>query len=92
MTHVFHRQARTMPPVAVHGDGVHIIDSSGKRAANVAFSSTCGTRCMAAPARSDSVRPDSTMIASTWSAATMPSPVVACSRNTRWPDCSPPKR
>ena len=31
MTHVFHRQARATPPVAVLGDGVHIVDAAGKR-------------------------------------------------------------
>lgn len=31
MGHVFHRDPRTQLPVAVAGDGVHIIDSKGKR-------------------------------------------------------------
>lgn len=31
MTHVFHRQLRTSLPVAARGDGVYIIDSTGKR-------------------------------------------------------------
>jgi len=31
MTHVFHRHTHTLPPVAVRGDGVEIIDSTGKR-------------------------------------------------------------
>ena len=31
MTHVFHRHARSTPPVAALGDGVHIVDAAGKR-------------------------------------------------------------
>jgi 4-aminobutyrate aminotransferase-like enzyme len=31
MTHVFHRNARAVPPVAVRGDGIYVIDSTGKR-------------------------------------------------------------
>jgi adenosylmethionine-8-amino-7-oxononanoate aminotransferase len=31
MTHVFHRHTHTLPPTAVRGDGVEIIDSTGKR-------------------------------------------------------------
>jgi adenosylmethionine-8-amino-7-oxononanoate aminotransferase len=31
MTHVFHRQLRTTPPVAASGDGIHIQDADGKR-------------------------------------------------------------
>jgi len=31
MTHVFHRHTHTKPPTAVRGDGVEIIDSTGKR-------------------------------------------------------------
>lgn len=31
MEHVFHRDPRSRPPVAVAGDGVYIIDSNGKR-------------------------------------------------------------
>ena len=31
MTHVFHRQTRSVPPVAVRGDGAYIVDKSGKR-------------------------------------------------------------
>jgi len=31
MTHVFHRHTHVMPPTAVRGDGVEIIDSNGKR-------------------------------------------------------------
>ena len=31
MTHVFHRQLRTTPPVAASGDGIHIQDAQGKR-------------------------------------------------------------
>jgi adenosylmethionine-8-amino-7-oxononanoate aminotransferase len=31
MSHVFHRQLRTTPPVAAKGDGIHIEDSQGKR-------------------------------------------------------------
>lgn len=31
MTHVFHRHLGAVPPVAVGGDGVYVIDSSGKR-------------------------------------------------------------
>jgi adenosylmethionine-8-amino-7-oxononanoate aminotransferase len=31
MTHVFHRQLRTVPPVAASGDGIHIQDANGKR-------------------------------------------------------------
>lgn len=31
MTHVFHRHTHIMPPTAVRGDGVEIIDSNGKR-------------------------------------------------------------
>lgn len=31
MEHVFHRDPRSQPPVAVAGDGVYIIDSNGKR-------------------------------------------------------------
>lgn len=30
-SHVFHRNARAVPPVAVKGDGVYIIDADGKR-------------------------------------------------------------
>lgn len=31
MTHVFHRQTKTVPPVAVRGDGAYIVDAAGKR-------------------------------------------------------------
>ena len=31
MTHVFHRQTKSVPPVATRGDGVYIVDKSGKR-------------------------------------------------------------
>lgn len=31
MTHVFHRHTHVMPPTAVRGDGVEIVDSEGKR-------------------------------------------------------------
>jgi adenosylmethionine-8-amino-7-oxononanoate aminotransferase len=31
MSHVFHRQSTHIPPVAVKGDGIHIIDANGKR-------------------------------------------------------------
>jgi adenosylmethionine-8-amino-7-oxononanoate aminotransferase len=31
MTHVFHRHTHSLPPTAVRGDGVEIIDSNGKR-------------------------------------------------------------
>ncbi|MBM3598455.1 MAG: aspartate aminotransferase family protein, partial [Alphaproteobacteria bacterium] len=31
MSHVFHRSARAVPPTAVRGEGVYIIDSAGKR-------------------------------------------------------------
>ena len=31
MTHVFHRQLRSVPPVAVGGEGIHILDKQGKR-------------------------------------------------------------
>ena len=31
MTHVFHRDARLDPPIAVKGDGIYIIDRDGKR-------------------------------------------------------------
>lgn len=31
MTHVFHRQLRTAPPVAARGDGIYIEDAEGKR-------------------------------------------------------------
>ncbi len=31
MTHVFHRHTKGLPPTAVRGDGVEIIDSNGKR-------------------------------------------------------------
>jgi adenosylmethionine-8-amino-7-oxononanoate aminotransferase len=31
MTHVFHRHTHTLPPTAIRGDGVEIIDSTGKR-------------------------------------------------------------
>ncbi len=31
MTHVFHRNARAVPPTAVKGDGIYVIDSDGKR-------------------------------------------------------------
>jgi adenosylmethionine-8-amino-7-oxononanoate aminotransferase len=31
MSHVFHRQLRTTPPVAAKGDGIHIEDAQGKR-------------------------------------------------------------
>jgi adenosylmethionine-8-amino-7-oxononanoate aminotransferase len=31
MSHVFHRQLRSVPPVAVRGDGIYIEDASGKR-------------------------------------------------------------
>lgn len=30
-SHVFHRNARAVPPVAVKGDGVYIVDADGKR-------------------------------------------------------------
>ncbi len=30
-SHVFHRNARVVPPVAVRGDGVYIVDADGKR-------------------------------------------------------------
>ena len=31
MSRVFHRQLRSVPPVAVRGDGIYIEDASGKR-------------------------------------------------------------
>ena len=31
MSHVFHRNARAVPPVASHGDGVYVVDTEGKR-------------------------------------------------------------
>jgi adenosylmethionine-8-amino-7-oxononanoate aminotransferase len=31
MTHVFHRDARLDPPIAVKGDGIYIVDRDGKR-------------------------------------------------------------
>ncbi len=31
MTHVFHRSAKSVPPVAVRGDGCYIVDQAGKR-------------------------------------------------------------
>lgn len=31
MTHVFHRNTLAVPPVAVQGDGIYVIDSAGKR-------------------------------------------------------------
>jgi adenosylmethionine-8-amino-7-oxononanoate aminotransferase len=31
MSHVFHRQTRTEPPVAVRGEGVYIVDAAGRR-------------------------------------------------------------
>jgi len=31
MTHVFHRSTRAVPPMAVQGDGIYVVDSTGKR-------------------------------------------------------------
>ncbi|NKB60018.1 MAG: aspartate aminotransferase family protein [Alphaproteobacteria bacterium] len=31
MSHVFHRNARAVPPVASHGDGIYIVDTEGNR-------------------------------------------------------------
>ena len=31
MSHVFHRQAKTVPRVAASGDGVHITDTEGNK-------------------------------------------------------------
>src|SRR5690242_20696483 len=31
MTHVFHRQLRTVPPIAARGDGIYVEDAAGKR-------------------------------------------------------------
>ena len=31
MSHVFHRSANAQPPIAVRGDGVHLVDADGKR-------------------------------------------------------------
>ena len=31
MTHVFHRQTRTDPPVAVRGEGLYLVDADGRR-------------------------------------------------------------
>lgn len=31
MSHVFHRQSAHVPPVAVRGDGIHVVDADGKR-------------------------------------------------------------
>ncbi|MEQ9489359.1 MAG: hypothetical protein RIM72_10245 [Alphaproteobacteria bacterium] len=31
MTHILHRHTKTLPPVAVKGDGVYIVDNTGKR-------------------------------------------------------------
>ena len=31
MSHVFHRNARVVPPVASHGDGVYVVDTKGNR-------------------------------------------------------------
>ncbi|MEX2643783.1 MAG: aspartate aminotransferase family protein [Acetobacterales bacterium] len=31
MSHVLHRDARTTPPIAVGGEGIHVIDSEGRR-------------------------------------------------------------
>ncbi len=31
MTHVFHRQSQSLPPVAVAGDGAYLIDADGRR-------------------------------------------------------------
>ncbi len=31
MSHVFHRNARVVPPIASHGDGVYVVDTDGNR-------------------------------------------------------------
>ena len=31
MSHVFHRNARAVPPVASHGDGIFVVDTEGNR-------------------------------------------------------------
>lgn len=31
MSHVFHRNTRTVPPVASHGDGIYVVDTDGNR-------------------------------------------------------------
>jgi len=31
MSHVFHRNARVVPPVASHGDGIYVVDTNGNR-------------------------------------------------------------
>ena len=62
---------------------------SGERPANRTFFSSCGS---GVNTRHTSLagRPCSTSTASTCSAASSPSPVVAKSDRIRWPDCSPP--
>ena len=52
--------------------------------------SSWGSRSMT-PASSASGRPVAAMRAISWTAVSVPSPVVACRANSTWPDCSPPR-